>query len=108
MSPCEICKGACCESFTLFPKLDPDPNEVVRWIKAHGTETVGGGTEFKCRCNHLTAGGKCGIYETRPKVCSDYQVGSSHCKTAVLKYRYSKRKQIYEALYALQEKGPQA
>ena len=107
MSPCEICKGACCESFTLRPKMDPDPENFVRWLQYHG-ELTANGYEFKCKCSQLTAGGKCGVYESRPKLCQDYQVGSLHCRAAVLKHRYKNHKPIFEAIHALQEEGAKA
>ena len=80
-TPCEICKGACCETFALkFAQLDEDKR---RWIGLHGKTHENGLVEFNCRCQHLTNHGKCGIYETRPEVCKTAEVGGYACLTAI-------------------------
>lgn len=85
---CETCRGACCESFTI-PAADVSApgNDERRWLELHALVTRGplGGREltFECRCRALTADGRCGIYEARPKMCRDYQPGGAWCLAVV-------------------------
>lgn len=80
-TPCEICKGACCESFSLnFTGLDEDKE---RWILLHGKKSFNGNVEFECRCKHLGNRGECKIYDTRPDICRRFPVGSPACLHAV-------------------------
>lgn len=80
--PCEICKGACCESmlFTYPSGL----SLMDEFYSARGRLHSGHGViELETRCPNLTKTGKCGIYSCRPTVCRDYKVGSPMCLKTV-------------------------
>jgi Fe-S-cluster containining protein len=76
---CEYCTAKCCRYFAL-PIEAPESFEdfeYMRWFLLHDRATV-----FKedddwyllvhTQCRHLQDDNRCGIYETRPKVCRDY------------------------------------
>jgi Fe-S-cluster containining protein len=81
---CEKCGGACCEFFGLKSDVD-DPE----WLMARSTKKVPYGEYdvviFDYPCKWLKEG-KCDIYDVRPQVCQDLEVGSSGCRFA-LSYR---------------------
>lgn len=78
-SLCDECSGLCCRYFAL--PLD-NPTKVrdfdnIRWYLLH--ENVVVFVEKKqwyigimSRCKHLMADNRCGIYETRPRVCREF------------------------------------
>ena len=76
--PCEICKGACCESMLFFyPSGLPIMDEFYAARgRNHPEHQV---VELETRCPNLQKSGKCGIYSCRPQVCKDYKVGSAMC-----------------------------
>jgi Fe-S-cluster containining protein len=76
---CEYCVAKCCRYFAL-PIETPEEFadfEYIRWYLLHDRATV-----FKeeddwyllvhTPCKHLQDDNRCGIYETRPKICRDY------------------------------------
>jgi Fe-S-cluster containining protein len=76
---CEYCTAKCCRYFAL-PIETPEEFadfEYIRWYLLHDRATV-----FKedddwyllvyTTCKHLQDDNRCGIYETRPKICRDY------------------------------------
>jgi Fe-S-cluster containining protein len=76
---CDFCTAKCCRYFALpieAPKTFED-FEYVRWFLLHDRATV-----FKedddwyllvhTECRHLQADNRCGIYDTRPKICREY------------------------------------
>lgn len=81
--PCEICKGACCESMLfVYPSGLPIMDEFYaargRLYRAEGV------IELETRCpNLIRKTGKCGIYACRPQVCKDYAVGSTMCRRTI-------------------------
>lgn len=84
--PCEICKGACCESMLFaYPSGLPIMDEFYgvrgKVSQEHGV------IELETRCPNLQRKtGKCAIYSCRPQVCKDYAVGSTMClKTIALR-----------------------
>ena len=91
MNPvCEQCQGACCESFVVALPQDPAP-DFVRWLSLRGTVTSGA-LRLEVPCREL-ADGRCGIWDTRPQPCRDYQVGSPACRQAI-KARRSDRADV--------------
>ena len=94
MTACEICKGACCETFSLG--VTQKNADFYLWLKYHGT-AVESGIRFDCQCKMLVDG-RCSIYEDRPKICRDYQVGSRACLKAIEERRYEQRHEIREAM----------
>ena len=76
---CEYCTAKCCRYFALpieTPETFED-YEFIRWYVLHDRATV-----FKeeddwyllvhTTCEHLQPDNRCGIYETRPKICQEY------------------------------------
>lgn len=86
LHPCEICKGACCESMLFtYPSGLPIMDE---FYAARGRlHREQGVVELETRCPNLQRKtGKCGIYACRPQVCKDYRVGETLClKTIALR-----------------------
>jgi len=81
---CDVCAGACCETFMLPIADILVPTADARgWLILHGVETAPGLLEFACRCRALTPDGRCGIYETRPEVCRLFVPGGPDCLAAV-------------------------
>lgn len=95
MSPCEICKGACCERFGI--NFKDHSEDTFRWFAYHG-ESKGRIVFFDCKCKWLKDG-KCSIYDDRPQLCKDYAVGSRPCIEAIMnKHRDNTRKKIFKAM----------
>jgi Fe-S-cluster containining protein len=73
MSDCEQC-GECCESME-FPVV-ADADGYYQWIVIHGGEVVFKHGLLLARlplpCSRLEDG-KCGIYDSRPQMCRDYE-----------------------------------
>jgi Fe-S-cluster containining protein len=76
---CEYCTAKCCRYFAL-PIEAPetfDDFEYIRWFLLHDRAAV-----FKedddwyllvhTECRHLQSDNRCGIYDTRPKICREY------------------------------------
>ncbi len=53
--PCERCRGTCC---TGHRGVLLDDGSILPFVDG--------------RCPHLTEAGRCGIYETRPRGCRDF------------------------------------
>ncbi len=87
---CDDCNGACCRDIHLPIRLDFSP-DVWIWIALHGKETWDG-VCFEIPCHHLIDG-RCAIYDQRPKVCRDFEVGCKHCADARAKYHNSSEEQ---------------
>jgi Fe-S-cluster containining protein len=77
--PCKDC-GHCCHYITVSisaPRARVDYDE-IRWFLLHENISVfmdddGWYVEIAATCKHLD-GYRCGIYATRPRICSDYGV----------------------------------
>jgi Fe-S-cluster containining protein len=83
-TPCDICKGACCEIFSV--NFNGVAEDTLRWIRFHGIdmgEVPSGMVAFNCRCSKLNNHGKCSIYDSRPEICRKFPVGSPACLKAV-------------------------
>ena len=99
---CKLCGGACCRSFTIpVAALNGDAGD---WLKYHGTQE-GVAVRFNCACSKLKEG-KCSIYESRPKVCKDYQVGSLSCRKAIKMFVPHKEKAILSIITSAQKPSP--
>jgi len=78
-SLCDKCAALCCRYFALQidnPKTAEDYDN-IRWYLVH--ENVVAFIEdnnwfvgMMSRCKHLQADNRCGIYETRPRICRKY------------------------------------
>jgi len=74
---CKACGGECCKS--LMIRAPGISDEVKAWWEMRGTvaEDV---VMLRCRCEHLTKDGRCGIRKTRPQACRDYAVDGPECR----------------------------
>ena len=84
MSECDGCGGACCRCVVVaIGEMTPDQRQ---WAEMRGPLTVAsnGGLSWRLpvACRHLTASGRCGIYETRPDVCRQFEAGGKLCEAA--------------------------
>jgi uncharacterized protein len=76
---CSKCSGLCCRYFAL-PIDNPDcaqDYDNIRWYLCHENVTVFVEKEqwyigIANRCKHLQDDNRCGIYETRPRICRKY------------------------------------
>ena len=84
--PCTYCPGKCCRYFAL-PIDTPDSRrefDFMRWFLLHERATVFVDDDawyllVYSKCNHLDdVTNRCGIYETRPKICREYS--SAKCE----------------------------
>jgi Fe-S-cluster containining protein len=81
---CRTCGGACCEDWAIpIADLRPPGSDELRWIALHGTVEKTGHIRFEVRCGELAPEGHCQIYEDRPRVCRDYEVGGQRCLAAI-------------------------
>jgi Fe-S-cluster containining protein len=96
VSPCDICKGACCESIVL-PLAFKD-EDTQRWYALHGKDERGA-VRLECKCSALKHG-KCTIYDTRPEVCRVFAVGSPECRNSVTQRRPFRSAQIFKLMEA--------
>ncbi len=87
IATCTTCptKGACCSNFIL--KMSGgriiralDEFNMWEYLRDKGQPFVieeDRGDHFSVSCPELRLDGLCGIYETRPKVCRNFQVGEN-------------------------------
>ncbi|WP_075084127.1 YkgJ family cysteine cluster protein [Mariniblastus fucicola] len=76
---CDYCTAKCCRYFALSidtPRTAAD-FDYLRWYLLHDRASlfVEGTTWYllvHTTCKHLQDDHRCGIYETRPKICRDY------------------------------------
>jgi Fe-S-cluster containining protein len=76
---CDYCIAKCCRYFAL-PIEGPEEFadfEFIRWYLLHERATVFKESDnwyllVHTKCQHLQEDNRCGIYETRPQICRDY------------------------------------
>ena len=76
---CEHCTGVCCR-YVALPIDEPESREDfddIRWYLLHEGMSVfvedgDWYVNFQTSCRHLQSDSRCGIYQTRPKICRDY------------------------------------
>jgi uncharacterized protein len=76
---CDHCTAKCCRYFAL-PIEEPETFEdfeYIRWFLLHERASVFKEDEnwyllVHTTCRHLQPDNRCGIYETRPKICQEY------------------------------------
>ncbi len=85
---CMVCRGACCETIVMPGPLaaffDPE------WRRVRGRELPPfeqPSWEIHRSCPELTPEGLCGIHETKPRVCREYEPGSQACLSAIERRR---------------------
>ncbi len=81
---CDKC-GACCIHFNvnIYPedlKREPRLKRIPLVVTDDGRQFLNDSS--KSGCSLLTKSNLCFIYETRPKVCRGFEVGSRHCQWA--------------------------
>jgi len=79
MIACSSCKACCCRLEVMLMSVDDVPAEMMavdRWGGQVMTRLEDGWCAALDRNTML-----CGIYDRRPTVCREYQVGGSDCLT---------------------------
>ena len=79
---CEHCTAACCRYVAVpldKPKTARDFDD-IRWYLMHQgvivfVEDGDWYIQFQTRCKNLGADNRCGVYETRPAICREYEPG---------------------------------
>lgn len=109
-SLCDQCAALCCRYFAL-PLETPTTRrqyDDIRWYLVH--ENCAVFIEKKtwylavmAKCKHLLADNRCGIYETRPRICKEYS--TDNCDYHGGEYDYDKLFTSAEQLwdYALEQ-----
>lgn len=79
-SLCDHCTAKCCGYFALSIECPETPADFdyLRWYLLHEHATLFAENDdwyllVHTSCKHLQADHRCGIYETRPQICRDYQ-----------------------------------
>ncbi len=86
---CLECKGACCEWLGVHVPAFAGLGGTVEFLRARGqVDEVSAALDpvfvvLECRCPKLTDEGLCGIYDTRPMVCVDFEPGCPDCLRSV-------------------------
>jgi len=81
---CEKCNGSCCRCQLISDDwLQSSGATSVHYIGEGNRTKVNGYTIIDKLCPHLNEDGACDIYESRPKSCRDFLVGSEKCKIAM-------------------------
>lgn len=84
-SLCEYCTAKCCRYFTV--PLDrptcPSDFDYLRWYLLHDYATIFTEDDnwfllVHSDCEHLLSDHRCGIYNTRPRICREYS--TSDCE----------------------------
>ena len=93
-TPCQICRGACCESIVLrLPATDAGA-----WLGLHGVSIGEHQVEIPAPCRKLSVCGSCSIHATRPDHCRTYVVGGADCRATVARRRPTDAAQIIAAM----------
>lgn len=79
---CEHCLAACCRYIALpldKPTTQRDYDD-IRWYLMHQgicvfVEEGDWYVQFQARCKNLGVDNRCGIYESRPEICREYEPG---------------------------------
>jgi Fe-S-cluster containining protein len=76
---CEHCTAKCCHYFALPIDTPTERREYdfIRWFLLHDRASVFVDDDVwyllvHTTCKHLLSDNRCGIYETRPRICRDY------------------------------------
>lgn len=74
---CQTCGGRCCAGWAVdvLPGLDEVPDRMVKEDRLFGPVM----RERNGACIALRDG-RCSIYESRPKVCRDFEAGGAACR----------------------------
>lgn len=91
---CSVCRGACCEEFSLDLVMQPPSKDAQRWIELHAINIKDERLRFECRCTELTLEGDCAIWEDRPMVCELFIAGGPQCLEVVGRRRTTDQYQM--------------
>lgn len=90
---CEHCTGQCCRyiAFEIDPPESKRDFDDMRWYLLHEgvalfVEDNEWYIQFATNCRHLQPDYRCGIYETRPKICREYS--TDECEYHAGEYEY--------------------
>ena len=88
---CDYCTAKCCKYYALpidTPTTAKD-FDFIRWYVIHGNTTIFTEEDtwylmVHSECEHLMPDNRCGIYETRPRICREYttdecEYDDDHC-----------------------------
>lgn len=88
---CELCRGACCEGI-IIPAAEI--KEETDWLEMHGSiDSSGKWIHLNCKCRFLLDG-RCVVWESRPRNCREYAVGSMACLMTVRMLRPGRAEEI--------------
>ena len=93
---CALCRGGCCEVIPVPIDLGQMTNDSRRHLRMRG-QMLNGVVFLNCSCSNL-AEGRCGIYDTRPQVCREFEVGGADCRTAIKLRRPEQAASILQAM----------
>ena len=90
---CEHCPAACCRYVAIpldKPTCGRDYDD-IRWYLLHEGVSVfveegDWYIQFQTRCKRLGDDNRCTIYETRPRICRDYEAGQCDYSPAAYSY----------------------
>ncbi len=109
---CEHCTAACCRYIALpldRPRTARDYDD-IRWYLMHQgisvfVEDGDWYVQFQTRCKNLLADNRCGIYDSRPEICREYEPGECDYSGGTYEYEhlFTHPQQIDE--YYLQKTG---
>lgn len=80
------CTGHCCKDFPLpytieeiknKPNLQDGQQIAEMLIFLRESNYLDGKKSYRYTCKHLQKSGDCGIYESRPRMCSNYPYGKA-------------------------------
>jgi Fe-S-cluster containining protein len=92
---CEHCSAACCRYLAIEidkPTTARDYDD-IRWYLMHEgisvfVEDGEWYLQIQTRCKNLLANNLCGIYETRPQICREYEPGDCDYSAADSSYEH--------------------
>ena len=92
---CEHCTAACCRylAIPLDKPTSARDYDDIRWYLMHEGVTVfveegSWYIQFRARCRNLQTDFRCGIYETRPHICREYEAGDCDYSGGDYSYDY--------------------
>jgi Fe-S-cluster containining protein len=110
---CDYCSAKCCRYFALpidTPRTHSDFDS-LRWYLLHDRASlfVEEGTWYllvQTACRHLQPDNRCGIYETRPRICRDYSTKNCEYEDDWVYDRYFEApEQVEEYVEAILPRG---
>lgn len=111
---CEHCTAACCRyiALPLDKPRSPRDYDDLRWYLMHQGVSVfveegDWYIQFQTRCKNLRMDNLCGVYETRPEICREYEPGDCDYSGGSYGYDHLFTHPEQVAEYYLQKTGKQ-